>query len=54
MPGWVVPGGLRGLVGSLAVLRDDGEEARYLKSCSTFPGVLSEEELDELACGWTH
>lgn len=38
----------------LAVLRDHGEEARYLKSCSPFPGVLSEEELDQFACAWTH
>ena len=38
----------------LAFLRDDGEEARYLKSCSPFPGVLNEEELDQFACAWTH
>ena len=38
----------------LAFLRDYGEEARYLKSCSPFPGVLSEDELDQFACAWTH
>jgi len=38
----------------LALLRDDGEYARYLKSCTPFPGVLSEEELDQFACAWTH
>jgi hypothetical protein len=38
----------------LAFLRDDGEDARYLKSCSPFPGVLSEEELDQFGCAWTH
>lgn len=38
----------------LAFLRDDGEEARHLKSCSPFPGVLSQEERDQFACSWTH
>ena len=38
----------------LAFLRDDGEYARYLKSCTPFPGVLDDEELDRFACAWTH
>lgn len=38
----------------LAFLRDDGEEARFMKSSSPFPGVLSEEEMDRFLCAWTH
>lgn len=38
----------------LAFLRDEGEEARFMKSCSPFPGVLSEEEMDRFLCAWTH
>ena len=38
----------------LAFLRDDGEYARLMKSCTPFPGVLSEEELDRFTCAWTH
>jgi hypothetical protein len=38
----------------LAFLRDDGEEARYLKSCSPFPGVLTKEERRKFSCAWTH
>lgn len=38
----------------LAFLRDDGEDARYMKSCSPFPGVLSEDELDRFLCAWAH
>ncbi|WP_367874056.1 hypothetical protein [Luteolibacter sp. Populi] len=38
----------------LAFLRDDGEFARQMKSCSPFPGVLTEEELDPFICAWTH
>lgn len=38
----------------LAFLRDDGQDARLMKSCSPFPGVLSEEELDKFQCAWTH
>ncbi len=44
----------RGFSDLLCFLRDDGEEARFLKSCSPFPGVLSEEELDQFRCAWTH
>lgn len=40
--------------GLLAFLRDDGEFARQMKSCSPFPGVLTEEELDRFECAWTH
>ena len=43
-----------GLAELLAYLRDDGEDARRMKSCSPFPGVLSDEELDQFACAWTH
>jgi hypothetical protein len=38
----------------LAFLRDDGEYARYLKSCSPFPGVLTKEERRKFSCAWTH
>ena len=38
----------------LAFLRDDGEEARFMKSCSPFPGVLSKEERRQFTCAWTH
>ena len=38
----------------LAFLRDDGEEARRMKSCSPFPGVLTREERDRFRCAWTH
>jgi hypothetical protein len=38
----------------LAFLRDDSEYPRYLKSCSPFPGVLTDEELDQFQCAWTH
>ncbi len=38
----------------LAFLRDDGEDARYMKSCSPFPGVLNKEERRQFSCAWTH
>jgi len=38
----------------LAFLRDDGEDARFMKSCSPFPGVLSKEERRRFACAWAH
>lgn len=38
----------------LELLRCDDEEARFLKSCSPFPGVLTKEELDRFRCAWTH
>ncbi len=38
----------------LVFLRDDGEFARQMKSCTPFPGVLTEEELDQFVCAWTH
>lgn len=34
----------------LTFLRDDGEYARYLKSCTPFPGVLNKEERRRFAC----
>lgn len=38
----------------LNFLRDDGEKARQLKSCSPFAGVLTREERDLFKCAWTH
>ena len=38
----------------LAFLRDDGEYARYLKSCTPFPGVLDREERRRFTCVSTH
>jgi hypothetical protein len=38
----------------LHFLRDDGEKARQLKSCSPFAGVLTREERDLFTCAWTH
>jgi hypothetical protein len=43
--------GLRDL---LALLRDDSEEAWFLKTCSPFPGVLSKLERRQFRCAWTH
>lgn len=45
------PEGMREL---LELMRDDGEEAWYLKSCTPFPGVLSRNELDQFRCAWVH
>jgi hypothetical protein len=42
-----------GFVKLLRFLRDDGESARQLKSCSPFPGVLTREERDRFTCAWT-
>lgn len=38
----------------LAFLRDDGEDARFMKSCSPFPGVLTKQERRRFSCAWTH
>ncbi len=38
----------------LTLLRNDGEKARQLKSCSPFPGVLTRNERDRFTCAWTH
>jgi hypothetical protein len=38
----------------LAFLRDDGEYARYLKSCTPFPEVLNKEDRRQFTCAWTH
>jgi hypothetical protein len=43
-----------GMAGLLELLRDDGERARQLKSCSPFPGVLTRDERDQFTCAWTH
>ena len=43
-----------GMAALLDFLRDDGERARQLKSCSPFPGVLTREERDKFTCAWTH
>ena len=40
----------RGMSNLLKFLRDDGERARQLKSCSPFPGVLTREERDQFTC----
>jgi hypothetical protein len=45
------PEGLRKM---LDLLRDDSEDARFLKSCSPLPGVLSRQELDQFRCAWVH
>ena len=45
------PEGLRKL---LELLRDDSEEARFLKSCSPFPGVLTKTERRNFRCAWVH
>ena len=45
---------VEGFAELLAFLRDDGEYARYLKSCTPFPGVLSKEERRRFTCAWTH
>lgn len=42
------------MVHLLAMLRDDGENARQLKSCSPFAGVLTRDERDQFTCAWTH
>ena len=42
------------LVDLLDFLRDDGEDARQLKSCSPFAGILTREERDLFTCAWTH
>ena len=39
-----------GMSSLLELLRDDGERARQLKSCSPFPGVLTREERDQFTC----
>ena len=46
--------GEEGFAELLAFLRDDGEYARYLKSCTPFPGVLDKEERRRFTCAWTH
>ena len=43
-----------GMAALLALLRDDGERARQLKSCSPFAGVLTRDERDQFTCAWTH
>lgn len=43
-----------GMCRLLDLMRDDGEDAWYLKTCSPFPGVLSRNELDQFRCAWVH
>lgn len=43
-----------GLVRLLELMRDDGEDAWFLKTCSPFPGVLTKEERRRFRCAWTH
>lgn len=43
-----------GMAELLAFLKIDSEEARQLKSCSPFAGVLTREERDQFTCAWTH
>jgi hypothetical protein len=43
-----------GMASLLALLRDDGERARQLKSCSPFASVLTRDERDQFTCAWTH
>lgn len=43
-----------GMAALLALLRDDGEDARFMKSCSPFPGVLTKQERRMFPCAWTH
>jgi hypothetical protein len=43
-----------GMLHLLQFLRDDGERARQLKSCSPFPGLLTRNERDQFTCAWTH
>lgn len=42
-----------GMANLLVVLRDDSDEARQMKSCSPFAGVLTREERDQFTCAWT-
>jgi hypothetical protein len=44
-------GGLKRLA---TFLRSDSEEARYMKSCDPWPGVLTKEERKRFAWIWTH
>ncbi len=34
----------------LSLLRDDSEDARYLKGFAPFPGIISRAELDQFPC----
>lgn len=43
-----------GLDPLLKLMRDDSEDAWYLKTCSPFPGVLTKEERRQFRCAWTH
>ena len=44
----------QGMKKLLALLRDNGAEATYLKSFAPFPGVLSIAERRELLCAYKH
>lgn len=43
-----------GMTSLLGFLRNDGQRARQLKSCSPFAGVLTRDERDQFTCAWTH
>ena len=43
-----------GMARLLDLMRDDREEAWFLKTCSPFPGVLTRNELDQFRCAWVH
>jgi len=45
------PEGMRTL---LELMRDDSEDAWYLKTCSPFPGVLTKQERRQFRCAWVH
>jgi hypothetical protein len=44
----------QGMQALLQLMRDDREEAWYLKTCSPFPGVLTKQERRQFRCAWTH
>lgn len=47
-------GSTKALVELLDLMRSEREDARRLKSCSPFPGVLTRDERDQFTCAWTH
>jgi hypothetical protein len=44
----------QGLQRLAAFLRSDSEEARHMKSCDPFPGILNKEERARFRWSWTH
>ena len=43
-----------GMDSLLDLMRDDGEDAWFLKTCSPFPGVLTKVERRRFRCAWVH